>query len=236
MGLFSRLRRGKNKSVEVLAKPESAVQNKALPSDADSPTDHYDNDDIDLNDKGGGEMTQLKTVRFPASDAYKKTPGHLSRRELQKPPTAREAAYGGPPRYDWIDIETSAAIKVQSVFRRNQTMKQLEEQGMTTAAIRNRSRRRQARMNQRGVAGSGDIPSLLACCGVGLAFGEATEENYEATRKHESDLYLERKKEKEAREEELRLKFQKLSAQKKAAAARRNDVEEVLEVVDDLDE
>lgn len=24
--------------------------------------------------------------------------------ELLKPPTAREAAYGGPPRYDWIDI------------------------------------------------------------------------------------------------------------------------------------
>jgi hypothetical protein len=23
---------------------------------------------------------------------------------LEKPPTAREAAYGGPPRYDWIDI------------------------------------------------------------------------------------------------------------------------------------
>ena len=64
-------------------------------------------------------------------------------------------------------------------------MKHLEEQGITTAAIRNRSRRRNARMNQNGTTGSGDIPNLLACCGVGLAFGETTEENYEATRGNE---------------------------------------------------
>lgn len=113
-------------------------------------------------------------------------------------------------------------------------MKHLEEQGITTAAIRNRSRRRQARMNQKGVAGSGDIPNLLACCGVGLAFGEATGESYEATREHEKEEYLERKKQKEAKEAELRIQFQKLSAQKKAAAAARgDDVEEVVEVVEE---
>jgi hypothetical protein len=113
-------------------------------------------------------------------------------------------------------------------------MKQLEEEGITTAAIRNRSRRRQARMNQKGVAGSGDIPNLLACCGVGLAFGEATEENYAASREHAKEEYLERKKQKEAKEAELRAQFLKLSAQKKAAAAARgDDVEEVLEVVEE---
>jgi hypothetical protein len=133
-----------------------------------------------------------------------------------------------------VSQETSAAIKVQSVVRRNLTMKHLEEEGITTAAIRNRSRRRKARMNQRGVVGSGDIPNLLACCGVGLAFGEATEENYEVTREHEKEEYLERKKQKEAKEAELRIQFQKLSAQKKAAAAARgDDVEETVEVIEE---
>ena len=113
-------------------------------------------------------------------------------------------------------------------------MKHLEEQGITTAAIRNRARRRQARMNQKGIIGSGDIPNLLACCGVGLAFGEATGENYESTREHEKEDYLERKKQKEEKEAELRSQFQKLSAQRKAAAAASGgDVEEVLEVVEE---
>jgi hypothetical protein len=120
--------------------------------------------------------------------------------------------------------------------RRNQTMKHLEEQGISTAAIRNRSRRRTARMNQNGISGSGDIPNLLACCGVGLAFGEATEEDYQSSRQHEKELYLDRKKQKEAKEEELRIQFQKLSAKKRAAAARGEDVEEVLEVVEGEEE
>lgn len=109
-------------------------------------------------------------------------------------------------------------------------MRELENDGITTAAIRNRSRRRQARMDREHV-GSADIPNLFACCGVGLAFGDATEEDYEATRQHQKDQYLERKKEKEAKEEELRVKFQKMAAKKKAA--RRSDVEEVFEVVEE---
>ena len=127
--------------------------------------------------------------------------------------------------------ETAAAVKVQSVARRNQCMAALEAQGVTTAAIRNRSRRRRARQEARGLAGSADIPNLFACCGVGLAFGEATEENYEATRRFEKEQYLERKKEKAAKEEELRARFQKMAAQRKAA--RSSDVEEVFEVVDE---
>lgn len=111
-------------------------------------------------------------------------------------------------------------------------MKELERQGITTAAIRNQSRRRQARMNNTGLSGSADVPSLLACCGVGLAFGDATEEDFQATRQHEREAYLERQKEKEAREQELRMQFLKLSAKKKAAA-RRDDVEEVYEVIEE---
>ena len=111
-------------------------------------------------------------------------------------------------------------------------MKELERQGITTAAIRNQARRRQARLNQTGMtSGSADVPSLLACCGVGLAFGDATEEDVQATRQHEKEAYLERQKQKEAKEQELRIQFQKLSAKKKAAA-RCDDVEEVLEVIE----
>jgi hypothetical protein len=128
--------------------------------------------------------------------------------------------------------ETSAAIKVQSVFRRNQTMRALERQGITTAAIRNQARRRQARMNEHGLSGSADMPSLLACCGVGLAFGDATEVDFQTARHHEKEAYLERQKEKEAKEQELRMQFLKLSAKKKAAA-RREDVEEVYEVIEE---
>ena len=83
--------------------------------------------------------------------------------------------------------------------------------------------------------GSTDIPNLLACCGVGLAFGEATEVNYSTMRQHERDEYMERKKEKEAREEQLRKAFLKMSAQKKSMARRKNDMQETVEVVDETE-
>lgn len=128
-------------------------------------------------------------------------------------------------------------MKVQAVARRNKCMKELEEQGITTAVIRNRSRRRQAKMNSKGFTGSADIPNVFACCGVGLAFGEATEENYTATRQRERDLYQERKKEKQAREEQLRQAFLKMSAQKKSKARLdNNDVQETFEVVEEEEE
>jgi len=114
-------------------------------------------------------------------------------------------------------------------------MKELEQQGITTAAIRNRARRRKAKMEDSdGLVGSADIPNLFACCGVGLAFGEATEEHYMLERQHEKEQYLERKKEKEAKEEALRKTFLKMSAQKKSAKG--DDVQEVFEVVEDVED
>ena len=113
-GLFARFRRG-NKSIvdnNAVAKPESAVtpkdksESQTLVDDADSAPDNINNNSVGI--KGGGDTTsQLKAVRFPANDALKTTPVR-GRRELQKPPTAREAAYGGPPRYDWIDIVSAS--------------------------------------------------------------------------------------------------------------------------------
>ena len=54
-------------------------------------------------------------------------------------------------------------------------------------------------------------------------------------RQHERDEYMERKKEKEAREEQLRKAFLKMSAQKKSMARRKNDMQETVEVVDETE-
>ncbi|GKY91609.1 hypothetical protein MPSEU_000132800 [Mayamaea pseudoterrestris] len=148
--------------------------------------------------------------------------------KLDQAPTAREAAFGGPPRYDWIDIETAAAIKVQSAFRRNKTLRDLEKDGVSTAAIRNAQRRRKAQ--QKGLhAGTADIPSIFQCCGVGLAFGDATEEDYETSRQHEKEQYEERKKAREQREAQLRQNYIKTQREKQTS------IEEIIEVVDEAE-
>ena len=85
-------------------------------------------------------------------------------------------------------------------------MTELEEQGITTAAIRNRVRRRSA--NRRLVT-SEDTPSFLQCCGVGLAFGDGTEEGYEAERALEKERYEAQKKEQEEHETLMRKRFLK---------------------------
>ena len=98
-------------------------------------------------------------------------------------------------------------------------MKDLEAQGTTTAAIRNRSRRRAAQS-------SFDPQDMFQCCGVGLAFGN---EDPETVRQAQKDDYHERKKAQAQREEELRTTFRKKHLQ-----AKRNkpDVQEALEVVE----
>jgi hypothetical protein len=122
--------------------------------------------------------------------------------------------------------ETAAAIKVQAAFRRNKALRDLEKEGITTAAIRNAQRRRKAQQRN-AQTGTADIPSLFQCCGVGLAFGDATEEDYEAARQHEKEQYEERKKARERREEELRQNY--IQAQK----AKQTPVKEIIEVVDE---
>ena len=62
--------------------------------------------------------------------------------------------------------ETAAAVKVQAAYRRNKVMDDLEAQGVSTTASRNRSRRRRARKD---LQVSDDTPSLFRCCGLGLA-------------------------------------------------------------------
>jgi hypothetical protein len=102
-GLFARMRLGKrnqvvddNRDQTPSPKPEASSEGHRAPSDslaADkmSYLDEKDN-------------SQMKAVRFPVKDAMKSKVAVRTRKELLKPPSAREAAYGGPPRYDWIDI------------------------------------------------------------------------------------------------------------------------------------
>lgn len=143
---------------------------------------------------------------------------------LAAPPSAREAAFSGPPRYDWIDIETAAAVKVQAAYRRNKVMWELEKEGVSTQAMRNRARRREARQR---LAASEDAPDLLRCCGVGLLFGDATEEDEAAARAREKELYLEKKRAKAEREEKLRRTYRK-----KAESS--DEIMECLEVEEDF--
>lgn len=107
-------------------------------------------------------------------------------------------------------------------------MKELEEQGISTAAIRNRARRREAR--GRGLNGTDDIPSLFRCCGVGLAFGDATED-YEEYRLQEKEEYEKRKKERERYEEQLRLQYRK-----KVVTRPKANAEEAYEVVNEVEQ
>jgi hypothetical protein len=108
-------------------------------------------------------------------------------------------------------------------------MADLEKRGMTTAHMRNRIRRREARASQGALTAAGDMPSIFACCGVGLAFGEATEEDYSATRQREREMYLEKKKQKEEREASLRKTFFSKSAKTHGHGS---NVEECFEVVE----
>lgn len=107
----------------------------------------------------------------PAAVASKKAKsskqkGKKSRYQVMKEaPSARDAAFGGPPRYDWIDVETAAAIKVQSKFRQLRVQKELEAAGMTTSAQRNRIRQRECEQSK--AKQSEDIPFLFSMCGIG---------------------------------------------------------------------
>lgn len=105
--------------------------------------------------------------------------------------------------------ESNAAIKIQSVQRRNNVMNDLEARGLSTAVIRNRKRRRLAakQAHPYPASQSQDAPSIFACCAVGLAFGDATEEGDDAYRLLEKRKYEDRQQQQAAHEEALRRQY-----------------------------
>lgn len=62
--------------------------------------------------------------------------------------------------------------------------------------------------------GGHDIPFLFRCCGVGLMFGDSTEENYLITKQHEKENYQNHQKERYEKEEYLRQHYGKSLKQK----------------------
>lgn len=123
-GLFGRLRLplGKKKGAneEEQRDPTPSPNQKSGGRNLDTPTTVAHDADFpapvaynkispeEIANEPNERSPQMKAVRFPVSDAMKTNSSKVGtprgRKELLKPPTAREAAYGGPPRYDWIDI------------------------------------------------------------------------------------------------------------------------------------
>lgn len=145
-------------------------------------------------------ITEVPTLLSSSTAAMTGTHHPVMERVL--PPPAREAAFHGPPRFDWMDIETNAAMKIQSVYRRNKVMNQLEKKGHSTSAIRNRKRRRKASRGK--PVASADVPSIFSCCAVGLAFGDATEDDDAAYREFQKKQYEERVKQQQMHEDAIR--------------------------------
>lgn len=166
------------------------------------------------------------STRLDKMNSYKasKSGKIKGRQVLLEPPTAKESAFSGPPRYDWIDIETAAAVKIQSVVRRNRVMDGLTSQNISTAAMRNRVRSKTRRRQKTMV--SEDVPGIFSFCGIGFLFGDATGEDQEVLNSHDK-VKLQQKKVKKTLEEE---KKRKLRLRKKAS----ENVCESVEVVDDL--
>mmetsp|Transcript_44903 Transcript_44903/g.108993 ORF Transcript_44903/g.108993 Transcript_44903/m.108993 type:complete len:340 (-) Transcript_44903:2702-3721(-) len=130
-----------------------------------------------------------------------------------KPPPARTAAFKGPPRFDWIDIEYAAATKIQSIQRRNMVMSDLEARGYTTSAIRNAKRRRKAsnRSYRQKMAAHEEVPAVFSCCAMGLAFGDATDPEPDdvAFREFQRKQYVEKHEQQAAYEDGLREQYYK---------------------------
>mmetsp|Transcript_9162 Transcript_9162/g.20694 ORF Transcript_9162/g.20694 Transcript_9162/m.20694 type:complete len:392 (-) Transcript_9162:143-1318(-) len=146
-------------------------------------------------------------------------------------PSARSSAFGGAPRYDWMDIETTAATKIQANYRRVQTLNYLDAQNLSTPGMRNRRARLQARYKSNQSNGnqmhSADVPFPFNLCGVGLLFGDGTFEDEAIVNGLEKRRVKERKRG-EVREDEEKRRFR---MRKKES----QHLEEGIEVVESFD-
>eukprot|EP00538_Stauroneis_constricta_P002606 CAMPEP_0119559210 /NCGR_PEP_ID=MMETSP1352-20130426/12218_1 /TAXON_ID=265584 /ORGANISM="Stauroneis constricta, Strain CCMP1120" /LENGTH=266 /DNA_ID=CAMNT_0007606851 /DNA_START=40 /DNA_END=840 /DNA_ORIENTATION=- len=213
--------RGNGKTVTMADAPEEnpafeAVDEREMPPSPAASMNSKSRDDIpeaqseDMAQKYSERSPVNEELAFSRSQETEVEPMKLVNPGETAPPSAREAAFSGPPRFDWIDVETTAATKVQAAFRRFQVMRDLEEAGKSTSAIRNRRRRRKAAARFGGrnrTQVSEDAPSIFNWCGVGLVFGDATEEDDEVYRQLQKSRYEEKRKEQAAHEEALRRRF-----------------------------
>jgi len=168
-------------------------------------------------------ISSKATEGIRPSDVKNYKPEGYKQKRSKTVPTAMDSAFTGPVRYDWVDVESSAAVKIQSVFRRNQVLEQMEDEGKSTAAMRNRKRAQ--RVKGKKIMPSEDVPTIFRFCGLGFIFGDATGEDPEA--------YMERKKieerEKRQQKHDMEVEKRKFKMRNKGGVK----VEEAVEVVDD---
>ena len=158
----------------------------------------------------------------------KKTFGGKERPKVR--PSAKNSAFGGAPRYDWMDIETTAATKIQALYRRVQVQNDLDQLGVSTPGMRNRRAQRQARCQarmSRNAVASNDVPFPFSLCGVGLLFGDGTFEDEKIVSDLEKKRVQKIKKGYEREDEEKR----KFRMRKKES----QHLEEGIEVVESFD-
>ena len=93
---------------------------------------------VAANKQADGDSADSKGSRFGLG--RRSLAGFRYKVTVDEPPAASEAAFVGPPRYDWIDIETAAAVKLQAAWRRYNTIKDLQRQDLYTVGMRNRGR------------------------------------------------------------------------------------------------
>lgn len=97
-------------------------------------------------------------------------------------------------------------------------MNDLERQGISTGAIRNRARRRHADASS----------SFLNLCGANFTFADFSADDREAHREYQKLIYEEQKKSRFQYEEDLRHDYSKLYNLRKS---KKNQLDEAFEVV-----
>jgi hypothetical protein len=111
--------------------------------------------------------------------------------------------------FHFFEQEYTAAQKIQALHRKNMVMTSLEQQGLSTSAIRNRKRRRKAvnRNYHSKVQQHAETPFLFNCCAAGLAFGALTEDDEQAYREYQKRQYEERVQQQAEHEDAIRRKY-----------------------------
>lgn len=120
-------------------------------------------------------------------------------------------------------MESAAAIKVQSIYRRNTVIKQLEKDGRLTASMRNKIRSRKSRKTNKV---SEDVPALFRFCGIGFLFNDALGGDSAALNETEESKRVD-SKELQLAQEEMNRKFRMRNKPVER-------VEEAVEVVDEV--
>jgi len=221
MGLF---RNSKNKAPPPATNTTTAFNDPSMSIQQSEP----------ITEQGEQVIASSNQGKFRPSDVYDSSlhdpqsqgMGYKHKRNSTVP-TAKESAFSGPPRYDWVDVESAAAIKLQSTVRRNQALDQLEKEGKSTAAMRNNIRMREAKKNGKTMV-SEDTPTLLRFCGIGMLFGDAMGGDTDASDSNNGNgsglKKIEQREAKETKKRMFRMRKKKEDV-----------VEEAIEVVDNID-